>query len=89
MSLEPFEELDLCKVLLVALCSLFSAVDTSVDHFNIGEDELEVDSLDVAEGIDAAVNVDYVGILEAAYNVNDSVYLAYIGKELVSETFAL
>ena len=89
MRLQSLKEVYLRKVLLIALGSLLCAVDTSVHHFDIGEDKLQIDGLDVAERIDASVNVDDIGVLEASYNVNDGVNLTDIRKELISKTFAL
>ena len=89
MLFESFEEVYLGKILLIALYSLLCTVDTSVDHFYIGENEFEIDSFDVAQRIDTSVNVDDIRILKAAYNMNDSIDLTDVSKELISQTFAL
>ena len=89
MSLESFKEFNLSGLVLIAFKRLLSAVDTAFNHLYIGEDKFKVDSFDVTLRINAAVNMDNVSALKAAYNVNDSVNLADICKELVTEALAL
>ena len=74
---------------LVALHSLFCSVNTSLYHLDVREDKLKIYSFKVTKRVDGTVNVDYVVIREATNNVNDSVALANVGKELVSESLAL
>ncbi len=55
----------------------------------VGEDQFEVDDLDVALGVDAVGDVDDVLVLEAAHHVGDGIGLADVGEELVAQTFTL
>ena len=89
MSLQSLEEINFLLERLIALYRLLCAVDTAVEYLKVGEYQLKVDGLDIPCGADAAVNVDYVIVLEAADNVHDGVHLADIGKELVAKTLAL
>ena len=63
--------------------------DPAVDNLEVREDQLEVDGLDVADGIDAAVDVNDIVVVEAADDVNDRVALADVGEELIAQTLAL
>ena len=65
---------------------LFSAAG---DGFDVGEDQLGLDGVDVARGIDAAVHMDDVFVLKAAHHVDDGVHLADVGEELVAQTLAV
>ena len=89
------EELDLVQELLVALGHLRRLFDAAVDHFEVCHDELQVDGLNVAQGVDGDVrarvghDVHDVFIVEAAHNMHDGIGAADVLKELVAETCAL
>jgi len=53
----------------------------------VGHDQLEVDDLDIALGVDAVGDVDDVLVFEAAHHVGDGVGLADVGEELVAQAF--
>ena len=55
----------------------------------VGEDQFEVDDLDVALGVDTVGDVNDVVILEAAHHVGNGIGLADVGEELVAQAFAL
>jgi hypothetical protein len=55
----------------------------------IGQHQLGLDRLGVRDGIDAALHMGHVTVLETAQDVGDGVDLADIGEELVAETLAL
>ena len=77
------------SLLVSALCLPDDAVPRLLADIEIGERELDVDGVDVIGGIDAAVHVDDVLVLEAAYHVGDGVSLADVLQELVAESLAL
>ncbi len=81
-------EFELFCCLFVHSCRFCSFGNTALEYLKVGEDQLKVDGLDITERINAAVYVDNVRILEASDNVNDSVYLTDIGKELVSKSLS-
>ncbi len=54
----------------------------------VGQCQLCVDRLDIADGIDSAFHMRDIGIDEAADNVQDRIDLADMGEELVAEPFA-
>ncbi len=60
-----------------------------VDGLQVGEDELGVDGLDVVRRVDAAVDVDHVGVLEDADHLADRVALPDGRQELVPEPLPL
>ena len=89
MSLQTLAEFGLNGVLLVAaLEQLHGFRSTTFDGFKIGEDQLELNNVDIARGIDGTIHVDDVLVFEAANNVNDCIYFADMRKELVAQTFA-
>ena len=55
----------------------------------IGQHQLGVDRFDVADRIDAALDVHHVFILVAADDVQDGVDVAQVAQELVAQPFAL
>ena len=57
--------------------------------FKVGQQQLGVDDVHVVQGIDAAGDVDDIGIVEAADDVADSVGGANVAEELVAQAFAL
>lgn len=89
------KELDLVQELLVALGHLRRLFDAAVDHLKVGHDELQVDRLNVAEGIDGDVrarvghDVHDVLIVEAAHDVDNGVRAADVLEELVAEARTL
>ena len=82
-------------LLRVALRLVARLVAPFLELFHVGEDELRLDHLRVAGGIDwggfvaAFLYVDDVVVLEAAHNVEDRVALADVREELVAESLAL
>ena len=62
--------------------------NAALDRFEVFQLQLGVDDLLVADGIDAAVYVRDVVIVETAQHMNDSVRLADIGQKLIAETLA-
>jgi len=56
---------------------------------DVGEEELELDRLHVGHRIDFSRDVDDVGILEAADDLQDRVHLADVGEELVAQALTL
>jgi hypothetical protein len=54
----------------------------------VGEHQLSLDRVRVAQGIDPALDMDDIGILEAAQHVHDRVDLADVGEELVAQALA-
>ena len=89
MLFQAFEEIYLCLIFLIALDHFLSAVYPAVDKLDIGEDKLQVDSFDISAGVDVSVHVNDIVVLKAADNMNDSVHLADIRQEFVSQTLAL
>lgn len=59
------------------------------ERVHVGEEELGIDDLDVADGVDGVADVFDVGVLEAADDLDDGVDLADVGEELIAEAFAL
>ena len=65
-----------CRLLVTALGFLVQLVAPPLDGVQIGENQLCCNRLDVANGVDVALDVMNVIVLEAAYHVHDGVHLA-------------
>ena len=74
---------------VAALEGLLGLLQATVHHLQIRHDQFQIDDLDVAYRIGAALNVGDVGIVEAAHDVNDGVRGTNIGQELVSQALAV
>ena len=60
-----------------------------LEAFDVGEHQLGFDRLGVGDGIDAALDMRDVVVLEAAKDVDDGIDLADVAEELVAKPFAL
>ena len=73
----------------VALDHLFGLVDAALHHLHVGENQLQIDRLNVACRVDAALDVNDVVVLKAAHHMHNRVALADVGEKLVSQALAL
>ena len=64
-------------------------LEPALGLFEVGEQQLGLDRLDVRERIDAAVGVHDARVVVHAHHVQDRVGLADVGEELVAEPLAL
>ncbi len=85
---QALEDLGGVQEALVALARLGVLVDPPLDHLHVGHDQLEVDDVDVARRVAAALDVDDVRVVEAAHHVDDGVRLADVREELVPQALA-
>ena len=70
--------------------AFFSQSDGALlERFEIGEHQLRLDDVDIAQGIDAVLDMGDVTVLEAAHDMGDGVAFADIGEELVAEALTL
>ncbi len=75
---------------LVAAASAFLRLDQpALEAVEVGQHQLGLHHLDVAQRIDRALHVSDVAVLETAQHVDDGVDLADVGEKLVAETLAL
>ena len=77
------------RLLVAALGFLLHGDDALFEAVEIGEHQLGLDRLDVADRIDAAFDMGDVAVLETAHDMGDGVAFADIGEKLVAEPFAL
>ena len=90
MGQKPLKDLRLMdKALVAALGSLLGLVNAALAHLHVGEDQLQIDDVDVPQGIGAALDVGDVAVVKAAYHMDDGVGGADVGQELVAQTLAL
>ena len=82
-------------LVVAALGGLCHAACTVLHHFQVGEDQLIVDGVDVGDGVhslglgDILHHMDDVVIVKAAHHVHDGVALADVAQELVAQACAL
>ena len=57
--------------------------------FNVRQNQLSLNRLNVAGRIDAAVHVNHVFVLKAAHHVHNRVYLADVAQKLVAQSLAV
>ena len=67
---------------------LFGLVPAAAYRLHVRENQLEVDRLDVAGGVDGAVHVDDILVLKAAHDMHNRIDLSDIGQKLVAQSFA-
>ena len=77
-----------CLLVATRLCLLLHLGDTALDRLQVTDLQLGVDDLLVAHGVDTAVHVHHVRVVETAQHVQDGVRLADIGQELIPQAFA-
>ena len=68
---------------------LSAPLDHPFDRLHVGQHQLGVDRLDVAQRIDAAFDVDHVFVFVAADDVQNRVDVPQVAQELVAQPFAL
>ena len=76
------------ETLVSALCRLLRLIQTALAHLGIGENQLQIDDINVTQGIGAAFHVGHVAVVKAAHNVDDGIGRADVGEKLVSQSFA-
>ena len=82
-------------LVVAALCGLGHAACAVLDDFEVGEDELVVDGVDVGDGVHGLGlghvlhDMDDVVVVEAAHDMDDGVALADVAEELVAEAGTL
>src|SRR5207237_3255116 len=76
------------RVLVPAAGLTFGLVERRADRFQVGQRQLGVDRVDVAQRVDAVFDVGDVRILERPDDVKDRVHLPDMGQELVPEPLA-
>ena len=80
----------LCGALAVPASGfLLQGGQAAFQAVEVGQHQLGLDRLGVADWVDAAFHVGHVPILEAAQHVDDGVHFADVGEELVAEALAL
>ena len=87
--LDLLKEIKLFCSFFVHTGSLGNLCNSSLQDLKIRENELQVDSLNITDRVDASIYVNYIGILKTAYYMNDCINFTDVCKELVSKTFSL
>ena len=63
--------------------------NSSVQNFDIREDQLQIDGFDISGRIDRSVYMNDIVIFKTTDNMYDGIYFTDIGKELVAQAFTL
>ena len=71
------------------LAFLAKRIAAALQAFHVGDHQLGLDRVGIADGIDAALDVHHVGVFETAQHIGDGVDFADVAEKLVAETFAL
>ena len=87
--LQPLQEVHLCQVLLIPLGGLLCPVDAPLQHFNVREDQLQVDGFNVPCRVDLSVHMNDVDIFKASYHMYNGIHLPDICQELVAQSLPL
>ena len=89
MFLDFLKEIKLFGSFLIHTCSLGYFCNSSFKNFDIRENQLKIDRLDVAKRINTSVYVNDIRIFKAAHYMYDCIYFTDICKELVAKTLTL
>jgi hypothetical protein len=76
-------------LLVAALGRALGLGERILQGLEVGQHQLDLDGLDVRDRVDRAGDVDHVGVLEAADDLEDRFDLADVAEELVPEPFPL
>ena len=87
--MELGEERILCLRILIVHRKLLRLRETTIEEIEVGEDELEVDGLDITNRIYGTIHMHDVVIIEAANDVHDGIGLTDVRQELVTEALTL
>jgi hypothetical protein len=77
------------RFLVLAGGALAGLLDAALQAFEVGEHQLGLDRVGIADRIDAAFDMGDVVVFEAAQHMHDGIDFADIGEELVAEAFTL
>ena len=77
------------EFLVAALHGLLSLVNAALHHLDVRHDQLQIDDVDVPQGVGGAFHMGHVAVLKTADNVDDGVGGADVAQELVAQTLAL
>ncbi len=87
--LQSVQKLQLLCQRLIVSGSSYHLGNPPLQDLDIRKDQLQIDRLDVPQGIDASVYVNHIGVLKASDYMDDGVHFPYICQELVSKALTL
>jgi len=73
---------------VAGLCPLLQDRQPSLQSLQIGKHQFGIDDFHIAGGIHDAVHMDHIGIVEAADDVDDGIYLPNMAEKFVPQPFA-
>ena len=85
MCRQCFEHLCLMQILFIALGRLHCLVDPALYHFQISQDKLHVNNVDIPARVCTALYMDDIFVVKAPYHMHDGIRRADISKELVAK----
>ena len=89
MIVQALEHFDFRIVLFVALCELLGTLNAALQQLHIRHNQLQIDGLNVALRVNAALNMNDVRVVKAANNMHDGIHFSDMRQELVAQAFAL
>ena len=87
--LDAVEQIHLGQIFFIALGGLDRLVDAAFEDVQVGEDQLQIDDLDVSLWTDAALNMDNLAVFKAADYMDDGIHFPNVGQKLVAEALSL
>jgi hypothetical protein len=72
------------RVFITCSCSLLGLGQTALDGLEVLQLKLSIDNLFIADGVDSTINVGDILVLETTENVDDSISLTDVSKELIT-----
>ena len=76
-------------IFFIGLQKLLGLINAPVENLHVGEDQFQIDGLNIPLRVDAAFHMDDIVVFKAAHHMDDSVHLPNIGKEFVPQALPL
>ena len=89
MGVYPLEKVEFLSCGFVKLCIFLCFLNLAFHNFHIAEKKFGIYGVNIVCRIDFSVDMHDVIVFEAAYNMHNSLNLANVTEELVTETLAL
>ena len=90
MSFESVIDFFICLCFFIACTDFFHIIgDTLVESFEVSDDELRIDDLDISLRVDRSTHMVDIGVVESSHYLEDSIDISDMRKEFVPKSFSL
>ena len=62
--------------------------DPSLQHFQVRKNQLHVNRLNISKRVDGSIYMDNITVFKAPHDMDNSIHLTNVGKELVSKSLS-